>query len=98
MLMGVIAFSFMNGALSNIISNYDTTNAIYQEKVVILNRIHRDFKLPENLYVRLIKSLQYVHQKSMEDINTFVDELPHKLKIEVSLYIYEERYKNIMFF
>jgi len=34
----------------------------------------------------------------MEDINTFVDELPHKLKIEVSLYIYEERYKNIIFF
>lgn len=98
MLMGVIAFSFMNGALSNIISNYDTTNAIYQEKVVVLNRIHRDYSLPENLYIRLIKSLQYVHQKSMEDVNTFVDELPHKLKIEVSLYIYEERYKNIMFF
>lgn len=57
MLMGVIAFSFMNGALSNIIANYDTSNAIYQEKLVMLNRIHRDYSLPENLYIRLIKSL-----------------------------------------
>lgn len=34
----------------------------------------------------------------MNDINLFVDDLPHKLKIEVSLYIYEERYKKIKFF
>ena len=34
----------------------------------------------------------------MMEINKFVDELPHKLKIEVSLYIYEERYRNIIFF
>ena len=98
MLLGVIAFSFLNGALSNIISNYDTTNAIYQEKLVILNRIHRDYNLPENLYIRLIKSMQYVHQKNLNDLNNFVEDLPHKLKIEVSLYIYEERYKTISFF
>lgn len=34
----------------------------------------------------------------MNEINLFVDDLPHKLKIECSLYIYEERYKKIRFF
>jgi hypothetical protein len=71
---------------------------MYQEKIVILNRIHRDFNLPENLYIRLLQSLNYVNQKNLDDLNNFVEDLPHKLKIEVSLYIYEERYKSIKFF
>lgn len=31
-------------------------------------------------------------------MNTFVEDLPHALKVEVSLYIYEERYKKLKFF
>ena len=31
-------------------------------------------------------------------MNNFVEDLPHALKVEVSLYIYEERYKKLKFF
>ena len=31
-------------------------------------------------------------------MNNFVQDLPHSLKVEVSLYIYEERYKKLKFF
>lgn len=40
----------------------------------------------------------YEFKKDNQDLNKWVDELPHKLKVEVSLYIYEQRYKNINFF
>jgi len=40
----------------------------------------------------------YENKKDMQDYNNFVISLPHKLKIEVSLYIYEDRYKKIKFF
>lgn len=40
----------------------------------------------------------YEIKKDIHDLNKFVDELPHKLKIEVSLYIYEQRYSRIKFF
>lgn len=39
MVIGVFAFSFANGSLASIIQNYDQTNANYQEKVEILNKI-----------------------------------------------------------
>ena len=32
-----------------------------------------------------------------EDINQFVNELPHNLKNEVSLFIHEETYKTMKF-
>jgi hypothetical protein len=40
----------------------------------------------------------YESKKDINDIHNFVDSLPHKLKVEVSLHIYEDRYNKIKFF
>ena len=42
--------------------------------------------------------MKYDFNKDQEDINQLVSELPHKLKLEVSLYIHESTYKKIDFF
>jgi hypothetical protein len=39
MLVGVFAFSFANGSLASIMSNYDQTNAVYQERMNVLDKI-----------------------------------------------------------
>jgi voltage-gated potassium channel Kch len=39
MVIGVISFSFATGALSSIISNYDSTDALLKEKIATLNAI-----------------------------------------------------------
>lgn len=39
MIIGVISFSFATGALSSIISNYDTSEAKLKEKISTLNQI-----------------------------------------------------------
>ena len=89
MIVGVIAFSFANGSLASIIQNYDQTNAIYQEKLVILNRIYKEYQLPLDLFIRLKKSMGYESKNDMQELNKFLEELPHKLRTEVSLYVYE---------
>jgi hypothetical protein len=40
----------------------------------------------------------YEFKKDDQDLNKWVDELPHKLKVEVSIYIFEKRYSKIKFF
>ena len=59
MLIGVISFSLSSASLSSLLSNYDTSNAKFQEKVVVLNRIYKEFFLPLELYQRLKQSLKY---------------------------------------
>ena len=98
MVFGVIAFSFANGSLASIMQNYDQTNARYQERLVTLNKIYKDYKLPLDLYIKLKKSMFYENKKDIHDLSKFIDELPHKLKTEVSLHVYESRYENIKFF
>jgi len=63
MFVGVIAFSIANGSLASIIQNYDATNADYQEKMNILNKAQKDYRLPLDLCIRLKKSMGYQYKK-----------------------------------
>jgi hypothetical protein len=57
MIVGVIAFSFANGALASIMSNYDNHNASYREKMNVLDKARKDYDLPVELFQQLKKSL-----------------------------------------
>jgi hypothetical protein len=66
--------------------------------MVILGKIYKDYCLPLDLFVRIKQSLAYENKKDLEEVNKFVEDLPYKLRIETSLYIYEDRYSKIKFF
>lgn len=97
MIIGVISFSFASGSLASILQNSDAQDAQFQSKVYTLNRIYKEYFLPLDLYARLKQSLKYNQKQDIDDLNQFVDELPHKLKIEVSLFIHEQTYRKINF-
>lgn len=98
MVLGVIAFGIANGQITSIISNFDSKNAIYAEKLEVLNHIHKTYALPLEVYNKIKKTIGYEAKQEINDINDFVSALPHKLRIEASLYIYESRYSQIKFF
>lgn len=98
MVIGVVGFSFANGSLASIISNYDSQNAELSEKIKTMNKVYKKYYLPLDLYVRCKRVLEFQTQSKETDINNLLDELPHKLKVEISMYIYEKRYKKIKFF
>ena len=64
----------------------------------MLNDIYKDYCLPLELFNRIKKTIGYKKQKDMANLLQFVNDLPEKLRIEVSLYIYEGRYTKIKFF
>lgn len=69
MLIGVISFSFANGALTSIISNSDQANAKFQEKELTLNRIRATYQLPHDLFMQMKKFITFENQKDMQDMN-----------------------------
>ena len=46
----------------------------------------------------MMQSIGFDFQKSNTDISEFVEQLPQKLRIEVNMFIHENRYKNVEFF
>ena len=98
MIIGVISFSFANGSLGLIITQMNQKQQVLSEKIQVLDKIKKNYDLSEELYKKCKKTLEYTQNNEYEEMNKFLDELPHNLKMDVSLFIYEERYKNIKFF
>lgn len=97
MLMGVVGFSLATSTLTNIVSDYDSSNKKLNEKMDVLKRVYDDYCLPIDLYDRVKKSLTYMFTTDMEELNEFMDVLPMALKNEVALFIHEQTYKRIVF-
>lgn len=89
MVFGVCVFTFANGSLASIMQNYDHQNAEYEEKMRTLNTIYRQYQLPLELFIRIKKSMGLENKKELQEVERLLEDLPYKLRTEVSLYIYE---------
>ena len=96
-IIGVIGFAFASSSLTSIITNIDQTNSEQHQKITIINRIRQEHKIPFRLYNNLKKNVEPGDHKVSDEINTFIDTLPHKLKMETALYIYEGHFKTMRF-
>jgi len=98
MILGVVAFSFATGALSSILQNLDTTQAKFREQLEFLDSIKSEYHIGPAFYEELRQSLQYDTEKDVTDVIKFVNDLPQRLKIELSVKIHREIIKHIPFF
>lgn len=62
-LVGIIAFSFLAGAITNMIQNFDSNLAANQEKIMTLNRLYKDYDFQADLYYQLLNQIQNVDDK-----------------------------------
>jgi len=94
MIIGVTAFAWGTSALTNLLQTYDKEDEKFHQKLQILNKIYKEYCLPFKLYDNVKKSISF-QNNDIEDLQQFVDELPHDLKLEVSLFIFEKTFKKI---
>ena len=97
MLMGVVGFSLGTSTLTNIVSEYESSNKKLNEKMEVLKRVYDEYCLPIDLYDRVKKSITYIYTTDMDELNDFIDVLPMALKNEVSLFVHELTYRKIFF-
>lgn len=98
MILGVVAFSFATGALSSLLQNLDSSQAKFREQLELLDSIKSEYNIGPAFYEELRQSLQFETERDLSDVIKFVNELPHRLKIELSVKIHREIIKNIPFF
>ena len=79
MLVGVYSFTYISGALASIIQNVDTEQAVYQEKIIFLNRLQMQYKIRGKLYNEVRKALNYDNKTILAGMDEFIDSLPAHL-------------------
>jgi hypothetical protein len=58
MIMGVILFSLVSTAITQIINNFDYIDAYEEEQLSVINKIYFKYDLPQDLYSELIKDVK----------------------------------------
>lgn len=97
MLIGVISFSFATGTLASLITSYDSKEGKLKEKLAVLEEIHEEYGLETDFYNEISRSIQFNHRKKEKEFSLFMDDLPHKLRLGLSMILYEKMYKTINF-
>lgn len=98
MICGVIAFSYAAGSLSSILSNIDDNAAELKERIAMLDAIRDKYNIGPALYEELRQSIQYEISRDVSNVHRFMDKLPYRLKLELSVKIHRETVMSIPFF
>jgi hypothetical protein len=69
MLTGVIGFSLGTSTLTQLLSDYDSSNKKLKEKMDVLKRTYDQYCLPLDLYDRVKKSLIHMFTIDMDELN-----------------------------
>lgn len=89
-LVGIITFSFFAGALTNIIQEFDTSNAANQEKINTLNRLYKVHDFRSDLYYQLLNQIQNVDDKKVfKETQQFLEDLPFRMKTSLIMFMYK---------
>jgi len=97
MLVGVSAFTFISGALSSIISNYDQSQAALQEKFLHLNKLRLQVKLTDSLYNEIRSALTFEANQNTDD-KQLLNDLPLSLRMELSMMLHKQVFKKYTLF
>jgi len=98
MIFGVLAFSFTTSSLSTLITNMDSRNAKLKTRLAQLNSLNSKYNLNLRLYHKLEKVLKYDHSKHEQFEVSFLNEIPQRLKVELSLHMYQKYITKLPFF
>ena len=98
MLFGVIMYSFAIGSLSSIVSTLDNKTAEMNQKLNILSTIKKEFNLEQEIYDKVRKVIKYDLSRNQKDKMDFLQELPNKLRIELSHIMHDSVISKMYFF
>jgi hypothetical protein len=97
MIMGVILFSLVSTAITQIINNFDYIDAYEEEQLSVINKIYFKYDLPQDLYSELIKDVKDKIVNFDDDIKDYCLQLPINLKNKLTQVLYERVYIDMYF-
>lgn len=65
--------------------------------MVVLEKLYKEHDFPLPLFSKIKKNLKFNYTQDLRSVNKFVEDLPHNLKTELSVYIYEKVYRQVDF-
>lgn len=98
MILGVVAYSIAISSLMSALNASDKKSKRLRWKLNVLGSIRSEYQLNFELYWKLRQALHFEHSTDMTDKQTLINELPSKLRVELSNLMYSQEIGAIAYF
>lgn len=98
MFVGAFIYSYIVGSLSTMILTMDNKSRELDNKLKSLIAIKQQYDIESQLYNKIRRALKYGHTRFYEDKLSFLQELPTRLRTQLSIVMHKDLLKNIEFF
>lgn len=98
MSFGVLMYSFAIGSLSSIVAALDQKTAEMNQKLQVLASIKKEYHLDKTIYDKVRKVLKFDLSRNQREKMQFLQELPNKLRIELSQIMHDKAIQHLNFF
>lgn len=98
MFCGVLSFTFVSGTLASILSAFDTSQAIFSERVIQLNRLRQHYPVSESLIKNIRQALNFDANKTDDFLGDLSKDLPAGIKMELMMVVYQTQFAQFPFF
>jgi CRP-like cAMP-binding protein len=97
MTFGLIGYAFALSTISNIITSNDTITQNFLDNINDLKELKKNHNMPESLYTKIAKSLNYSFKYNKNEKYEFIQDLPVNLKNSLINEMYNDFIHNFKF-
>lgn len=97
MMTGTVWFSYINGTIFSLLQVSDAKEAALDAKFEFLDSVKNEYDMDQQLYLNCRRNLEFSHTTDYSEINSFIANLPGKLKLQMQIIVYEQRYTKVKF-
>ena len=101
MFIGVVFFSLTISHLTSIIAGSDTRQIALDDKLRILDNIHKRYNLPDEVLIgtRIILERNKKNDShEVDSANEFLNELSYNIRLELGYIMYKDKVRDLIFF
>ncbi len=99
MIIGVCGYSYIIGNAASLISRLDLEKSNFLEKMENMNFFFRHRKLPTNLKKKITNYYSHLWDSKLSyDESTFLNDLPHSLRTEISMHLNKDLIQKVSLF
>ena len=99
MCIGVLSYSCAVASITSVFSSMDTAEKRFRNKLNQLEELREEYGFSHEIYIKLKKAIQRdIYSPNAFNKISFLNELPHSLKVQLSLFMHASIMKNISFF
>ena len=96
--VGILVYSYTISSLGSMLTSRDDETSKYEANINFLEELRTKNNIPKDFYYKLVKHFKYNLRYSKAEKNSFINDLPNRIRIQLLANMHREMIQKSIFF